>query len=174
MPSSRAVLVRQRPVSPGIRASVMMRSIFCRARTSRAIDTRRAVLTRSSSVVRARERRSSIDGSSSTTSTCFETMAFHPTGLTLLHQQAACQIVRGAFTLPYRDLAAARSIREPSAATLACPRQALAAFGCQAMPDGSSVRAAALLAGLGGLEEEQQLATRLVAIDFTGDVALEH
>jgi hypothetical protein len=35
-------------------------------------------------------------------------MAFHPTGLTLLHQQAACQIVRGAFTLPYRDLAAAR------------------------------------------------------------------
>jgi hypothetical protein len=44
-------------------------------------------------------------------------MAFHPTGLTLLHQQAACQIVRGAFTLPYRDLAAARNIREPSAAT---------------------------------------------------------
>jgi hypothetical protein len=103
-------------------------------------------------------------------------MAFHPTGLTLLHQQAACQIVRGAFTLPYRDLAAARSIREPSAATLACPQQASARD--RRLPGGdagqSSVKAAPLLAGLGGLEEEQQLATRFVAIDFSGDIALEH
>jgi hypothetical protein len=78
--------------------------------------------------------------------------------------------------LPYRDLAAARSIREPSAATLACPQQANAR--CLRLPSGDAgqnlVKAAPLLAGLGGLEEEQQLATRLVAIDFAGDVALEH
>src|SRR5229473_3168801 len=75
MPSWRALAASWSPVSPGIRASEMIRSMVWRMRTSLAIDTRRALLTRKFASARARSTTSRIIGSSSTTRTCLTAMA---------------------------------------------------------------------------------------------------